>query len=291
MDEVAAERSVAFIGLGAIGLPMAQRLVGAGYPSTGVEVSPEAIERAAAAGVPAVRSLAEVPTASIVVVMVASPVQLDELVTEALAGSVEGQRWVVMSTVGPEAVREQGSRLAEAGATVVDCPVTGGVAGATTGELTLFAAGGADAVEALREVLEHFGALRQVGERLGDGQAIKLVNQHLCAVHIVAAAEALALADRLQLDPATVLPLVERGAAGSWMLSDRGPRMLRGTEVDVTSAIGIFVKDSGLVADAAGRSGAHVPLLDVARERYRQAAEAGLLARDDSRVIETYLAE
>ncbi len=115
-----------------------------------------------------------------------------------------------------------------------------------------------------------------------------MVNQHLCSVHIVAAAEALNLAKTLGLDPGTVLGLVERGAAGSWMLSDRGPRMLAGTDVEVTSTIGIFVKDSSLVFDAARTAGASTPLLDIARDRYQQAADAGLAMRDDSRVIETY---
>ena len=65
----------------------------------------------------------------------------------------------------------------------------------------------------------------------------------------------------LGLEPATVLELIEKGAAGSWMLSDRGPRMLAGTDVNVTSAINIFVKDSDLVAAAADSCGADVPLL------------------------------
>ncbi|KAA5828382.1 NAD(P)-dependent oxidoreductase [Saccharopolyspora hirsuta] len=280
--------SLAFVGVGAIGLPMAQRLVAAGYPTTGVDALPSAVERATAAGVPAVAKLADVPGVSVVAVMVATPEQLEELVTSALAGSVTGQRWIVMSTVGPDAVREQGARLVEAGAIVVDSPVTGGVARARTGELTLFTSGASADISAVRDVLECFGTVREVGEGLGEGQAIKVVNQHLCSVHIVAAAEALALADRLGLDRASVLSMVEQGAAASWMLSDRGPRMLRGTDVEVTSTIGIFVKDSGLVAEAAARVGADTPLLDVARDRYRRAADSGLIMRDDSRVIETY---
>jgi 3-hydroxyisobutyrate dehydrogenase/putative dehydrogenase len=185
-------------------------------------------------------------------------------------------------------VRAQAARLTGAGASVLDVPGTGGVARAKTGELTLFASGPAADVAAARPVLEALGTVREVGDEVGEGQAIKVVNQHLCAVHIVAAAEALALAGALGLDQAQVLALVQQGAAGSFMLSDRGPRMLQGTDVDVASAISIFVKDTGLVAEAAGAVGARTPLLDVARDRYRKAADAGLAARDDSRVIETY---
>ncbi|MGI5130014.1 NAD(P)-dependent oxidoreductase [Pseudonocardia sp. CA-107938] len=280
--------TVTFVGIGAIGLPMARRLVDAGHDVTGVDKLPAALERAAAAGVPAVDAFAAAPRADFVVVMVATPDHLDALVTEALAEDVSGRCWIVMSTVGPESVRAQAARLTAGGASVLDVPVTGGVARARTGELTLFASGPAADLAAARPVLDALGVVREVGGEVGEGQAIKVVNQHLCAVHIVAAAEALALAGRLGLDQAQVLSLVEQGAAGSFMLSDRGPRMLAGTDVDVASAISIFVKDSGLVADAAGAVGARTPLLDVARDRYLQAADAGLAARDDSRVIETY---
>jgi 3-hydroxyisobutyrate dehydrogenase/putative dehydrogenase len=280
--------TVTFVGIGAIGLPMARRLLDAGHDTTGVDTLPAALERAAAAGVPAVGRFGEAPRAEFVVAMVATPDQLDALVSEALAGDVDGQRWIVMSTVGPEAVRAQAERLTAAGAAVIDVPVSGGIVRAATGELTLFASGPAADVAAARPVLDALGTVREVGDVVGDGQAVKVVNQHLCAVHIVAAAEALALAGALGLDQAEVLSFVEQGAAGSFMLSDRGPRMLQGTDVDVASAISIFVKDSGLVADAAGAVGARTPLLDVARARYLQAADAGLAARDDSRVIETY---
>ncbi|MHB9756597.1 NAD(P)-dependent oxidoreductase [Streptomyces sp. BYX5S] len=281
-----------FVGIGAIGLPMAARIAAAGHTVTGVDPAPTAAERAQEAGLAAaVTAIGEAPDdATTTLVMVATPDQLAALVDDALAARPDqsGRRWVVMSTVGPEAVRSQGERLAAAGARVVDAPVTGGVARALTGELTIFAAGAAADVAAVTPLLSACGTVRTVGEGAGDGQAIKVVNQHLCSVHIVAAAEALNLATSLGLDAEQVLGLVETGAAGSFMLSDRGPRMLGGTDVEVTSAVSIFVKDSGLVADAARSAEAPTPLLDLARDRYLAAADRGLAARDDSRVIETY---
>lgn len=280
---------VVFVGLGAIGTPMAQRVAGAGFAVTGVDPFEAARERAAAAGIAAVGSIADAPAEGAVVVMVATPEQLDALVAEALAAGVAaGRTWIVMSTVGPDAVTRAGAALRQAGAAVVDAPVTGGVARATTGELIVFASGADAALASVADVLAPLGAVRVVGGELGQGQAIKVVNQHLCSVHIVAAAEALALGESLGLDKAAVLDLVGGGAAGSWMLADRGPRMLLGTDAPVTSTIGIFVKDSGLVAEAAEAVGAEVPVLAAARARYLQAAEAGLERRDDSRVIETY---
>lgn len=282
---------VNFIGLGAIGLPMAGRIHLAGHEVFGMDVTEAACERAAAQGITAVNRVSDLPSGDAVVVMVATPDQLAKLVDEAIdvaPDALTHQHWIIMSTVGPLSVREQGDRLRKAGARVVDAPVTGGVARARTGELVIFAAGDTADIDAVRPVLEAMGTVRSTGAMLGDGQAIKVVNQHLCSVHIVAAAEALSLARSLGLDPAQVLPLIEKGAAGSWMLSDRGPRMLKGTDVEVTSAINIFVKDSGLVADAARSCNAQVPLLAIAHARYCQAADAGLGARDDSRVIETW---
>ncbi|MBM3337440.1 MAG: NAD(P)-dependent oxidoreductase [Betaproteobacteria bacterium] len=279
--------NITFIGVGAIGLPMALNIQRAGYRVTGVDVLEAVATNATANGIVTVRSLFEAPPASMVVVMVATPVQL-AIVVGSITELPSGQVWVIMSTVGPQSVREQGDVLRRMGARVVDAPVTGGVARARTAELVIFAAGAAEDVEVARPVLDTMGKVHVTGSQPGDGQSIKVVNQHLCSVHLAAAAEALSLARSLGLDPGAVLSLVERGAAGSWMLSDRGPRMIAGTDVHVTSAINIFVKDSGLVAEAGASCGAQLPLLDVAHARFCQAADMGLGVRDDSRVIETW---
>lgn len=287
---------VTFIGVGAIGLPMALRVQGAGHDVTAVELAEAAAVRARAHGIATVSALNDAPPAAVVVVMVATPAQLEAVVDIALSTpptrpgrQLDGSLWLLMSTVGPQAARAAAERLQHAGARVVDAPVTGGVARARTGELRIFSAGTAEDIEAARPVLEAMGSVAVTGSRPGDGQSIKLVNQHLCAVHLVAAAEALSLARALGLDPTAVLGLVETGAAGSWMLSDRGPRMVAGTDVEVTSAIDIFVKDSSLVKGAGEACGAVLPLLATAHQRFRLAAQAGLGPRDDSRVIETWL--
>ena len=278
---------VVFVGMGAIGMPMALNIKAAGHDVQGVDVAEVSRQRARTQGIEAVERYALTEKADVVVVMVATPQQLAALVEEALP-NVAGQHWVIMSTVGPDAIIAAAAQLQQAGASVVDAPVTGGTARASTGDLVIFAAGEEVSLNYVAPVLTALGKIKTVGNRPGDGQGIKVINQHLCAVHIVAAAEALNLAHSLGLDPAQVLPLVEDGAAGSWMLSDRGPRMLQGTDVEVSSAVNIFVKDSGLVADAAAACEAEVPLLNVAHARYVAAAKAGLGQRDDSRVIETW---
>ncbi len=277
-----------FVGLGAIGTPMSQRIAAGGFTVTGVDPFEPARDRAQQAGIAAVASIADAPATGPVVVMVATGEQLDALVDQVEDADVAADRlWIVMSTVGPAAVVAAGARLRALGGRVIDAPVTGGVARATTGELIAFASGAQVDLHEADALLALLGTVRVVGDELGQGQGIKVVNQHLCSVHIVAAAEALDLGERLGLDAAAVLDLVAGGAAGSWMLSDRGPHMLD-DDPPVTSTIGIFVKDSGLVADAAAVAGAAVPVLAAARDRYRAAAASGLDLADVSQVIRTY---
>lgn len=279
---------VIFVGLGAIGLPMARSIQRAGFDVLGVEPTEQGRERAADAGIRSVDSVADAGTAEFVVVMVATGDQLTAVVDAALESPLRAARWIVMSTVGPEAVRLQAERIVAAGGSMVDAPVSGGIARAEQRALALFVSGAPGDVSAVTPVLEAMGAPRVVGAAVGDGQSVKVVNQHLCAVHIAAAAEALALTERLGLDPAFVLDVVGQGAAASFMLADRGPRMLQSPDAPVKSRIGIFVKDTGLVQDAAAEASIALPLLQAARERFLLADHQGLRSHDDSSVIETY---
>jgi 3-hydroxyisobutyrate dehydrogenase len=125
-----------------------------------------------------------------------------------------------------------------------------------------------------------------VGATPGDGQRFKIVNQLLCGVHIAAAGEALALADSMGLDLTQVHEVLGTGAAASFMFGDRGQRMVDGAFDDVRSALTIFVKDMGLVAEAAAEVGQEVPLAASAQELYQRGSELGWDRRDDSIVYE-----
>lgn len=279
--------NVTFIGVGAIGLPMAVQIKNAGHKVTGVDFSEQSFQKAKEFDIHVVKEFNAAPHAEVVIVMVATAPQLMSLVS-GLGANVKGQVWIIMSTVGPECIIDASKILSSFGAYTVDAPVTGGTARAKTGELMIFAAGEKNIVDSASDVLNAMGDVKFISDKVGKGQAVKVINQHLCSVHIVAAAEALNLTKKLGLDPNTILPLIEKGAAGSWMLSDRGPRMLEGTDVEVCSSINIFVKDSGLVLSSANNAGVDVPLLSLCHERYLKAAESGLGIKDDSRVIETW---
>lgn len=282
-------RNVVFVGVGAIGLPMARQVAAAGHAVRAVEPSPARREAAARAGI-AIVDMAAVADADLVIAMVATADQLDAaLVGEggALKRMKPESICVIMSTVGPVAVQKVADKASEYGVGVLDVPVTGGVRGAEQGTLTLLASGAPETLADVEAVLASMGSIHPCGNRIGDGQSYKLVNQLLCSVHLAAAAEALTLAEGLGLDPERVLEAVSSGAGASWMLSDRGPRMLA-DDVEITTTVDIFVKDSGLVADAAGDIGFPAPLLTAARNAFRLAAALGHGGEDDSRVHRAY---
>ena len=280
-------KRLGFIGLGAMGAPMARNLAAAGFELAVFDVD-EQRTRAAAEdfGARAARSVADAASgADALVVMVTNAEQAHAaLLGEkgAVAALPAEAAVVLMSTVGPDAV----AALAAAGQPLLDAPVSGGVARAETGELLVMAGGPAELFERLRPVLDALGStVVHCGERPGDGQAVKLVNQLLCGVHIAAAAEALAYARALGLDPAKVHDTIRHGAAASFMLDDRGSRMLAREFAEVRSALDIFVKDMGLVVEAGAANGAHTPLAEAARQLYDEGSEKGLGREDDSGVI------
>jgi 3-hydroxyisobutyrate dehydrogenase-like beta-hydroxyacid dehydrogenase len=279
-----------FVGLGAMGYPMAERLAEAGFELKVFDVVAERARPLVELGAESAASPKEAAEGSdALVLMVANAAQASGVlfgeggVAEALP---EGAAVVVMSTIGPEAVRDLTDALADRGLQTLDAPVSGGVARAEKGDLLIMAGGPQDLFEELRPVLEAMGSsVVHCGPRVGDGQAVKLVNQLLCGVHIVAAAEALAYAEALGLNPRFVFETIRHGAANSFMLEDRGERMLEEEYVPPKSALDIFVKDMGLVSKAAEEQGFEAPLASAALGMYLAGRDAGLGTEDDSGVI------
>ena len=128
-----------------------------------------------------------------------------------------------------------------------------------------------------------------MGERAGQGAMVKTVNQLLCGVHIAVVAEAFALAAKVGVDLRILLEIMSGSAASSWMLKDRGPRMLQADPV-VTSAVDIFVKDLGIVLEAGRDVKAALPLAALAHQMFLATSGQGGGADDDSQVIRAYRA-
>ncbi|WP_269452238.1 NAD(P)-dependent oxidoreductase [Tessaracoccus coleopterorum] len=196
---------------------------------------------------------------------------------------------ILTSTVGIDAVREVSAELGRSAIGMVDAPISGGPVRAGNGDLLITVGADDVAYAAVEPVLDHLAStLVRIGDQPGDGQAMKTVNQLLCGVHIAAGAEALALASALGLDPAKALETLGAGAAASFMLGDRGPRMLEayGEEgAEVRSRLDIFVKDMGIVTTAARAAGLATPIAAAAEGLYLIGNAHGQGGMDDSSVI------
>ncbi|MFJ8104498.1 NAD(P)-dependent oxidoreductase [Streptomyces sp. NPDC096132] len=283
----------AVIGLGAMGLPMATHLA-AHLPVTAYDISQPRLEQLAAAnGTPAPTPADAARTADVVLLAVRDQPQVDAALfgKDGAAETLRpGTAVVLTSTVGPEAARATAARLAEQGVLTVDAPVSGGPVRAGNGDLLIVVGAEDKALDLARPVLDLLAStLTVVGPNPGDGQSLKAINQLLAGVHIAAAAEAIALARGLGLDPATVVESLRHGAAGSFMFADRGPRMVEtyanGSTPEVKSRLDIFVKDMGIVTGIAKDAHVPVPLASAAQQLYLLGEAAGLAAHDDSSVV------
>ncbi|MQA97660.1 MAG: NAD-binding protein [Streptosporangiales bacterium] len=281
----------AVIGLGAMGLPMARHLAAA-FPVTAYDVSAERRALAVAAGATeAPTPAAAARDAAVVLLAVRDQAQVEAALfgQEGAAAVLRAGAVVVLtSTVGPDAAREAAAGLAARDILFVDAPVSGGPSRAE-GDLLIIAGADETALRAAEPVLDRLAStLTVAGPQPGDGQALKAINQLLAGVHIAAAAEAIALARGLGLDPGAVVESLRRGAAGSFMFADRGPRMVAayGEEnVEVRSRLDIFVKDMGIVTGIARDAHVPVPLAAAAHQLYLLGERAGLAAEDDSSVV------
>lgn len=273
-----AER-IGFIGLGIMGQGMARNLLRAGFDltvwnRTASKMDPLVAEGAVAAGDPA--DLAR--QCNIVITCVSDTPDVEAVVLGeegAIHGLQEGSLLIDMSTISPQVTREIASRLAEKGAHMLDAPVSGGSEGASRGTLSIMVGGEVEQVNRAMPVLEAMGrAITHVGGH-GAGQTVKLVNQILVVVNMLAVGEALLFAQAGGLDLQKTLDAVTQGAAGSWMLSNRGPQVIArdwrpGFTVDLQQ------KDLRLVLEAADETG--VPVLGTALvfQLYRTLQQAGL---------------
>jgi 3-hydroxyisobutyrate dehydrogenase/putative dehydrogenase len=269
---------------------MAGCVARAGFDVSAYDIEPARATALAADGVTPVASIGEAAGGvDVLVVMVATPDQVQSVLfgDDPAAGALApGAAVVVMATVGPAPVQRWAERLGQQQVDLIDAPVSGGATRAAAGDLLIMVGGAKPAVDRVQPLLDAMARnAPHVGTAPGDGQKVKLVNQLLCGVHIAAAAEALALAEAMRLDPAGTWEVLRGGAAASFMLDDRGARMVHGTE-EVKSALDIFVKDMGLVTDAARAGGFTAPLAEAAEQLYLAGHKAGLGRRDDSTVIE-----
>ena len=269
--------SLGFIGLGIMGRAMAANLIEKGHPLTVWNRTPSKAEGLEAT---VVATPADVGRASDIVFVCVSDTDDVEQVAfgdeGAVTGMSAGSVLVDHSTISPTATKGFASRAGELGVTWIDAPLSGGSEGAEQGTLSVMAGGTATALDRARPFMEAFSkSIVHVGEKPGSGQMVKAVNQVLVVLNQLAASEALLLAQAAGLDLASTLAAVEGGAAGSWMLSNRGPQMIdRDWQPGFT--IDLQQKDLRLILEAADDLGVPVPGVALVFQLYRSLQAKGL---------------
>jgi putative dehydrogenase len=282
---------IAFLGLGAMGLPMASNLVEAGIEVAGFDVVAERSAALAAAGGQAASTPAEAARGAQVVAAIPFDAEQEHTALFGPGGAMEtlppGGLIILMATIGPAALRELAAEIMARGHRVVDAPVTGGAAGAIAGTLTVIASGAAADLEAAAPILKPMsGQVFHVGLEPGQGQMIKLVNQLLVGTHLAAAAEAMALARAAGADLQQVYDLLITGQARSQMFVSRVGAMLDGG-FNTGSSLRIFTeKDMPLVLNAGRLLGVPMVTASAALQTMQLAAAFGLEDASDARLIQ-----
>jgi putative dehydrogenase len=282
---------VAIVGLGAMGCPMGLRLVQAGFEVRGVDRDVRRVDHFRQAGGHATATVAAaVRDAQALLLLVVDAAQAEDV----LFGNGNAARTmpsgsVVLSclTMAPEDAARIGARLSDHGLRMVDCPVSGGVKRAAAGTLTIMASGPPEDIKTARPFLVPLGTSHEIGPRHGQASTVKLINQLLCGVHLAAAAEAIALAERADVDPHAAYAVLKTCSGTSHMFADRVPMMLDGDD-RVTAASTIMLKDLNLVNALARSVDAHTPLARSARDLFAKAAAHGLGALNDSEIIRLF---
>lgn len=291
-------REIAFLGLGAMGRPMAEVLLRAGFAVTAFDIRAESRMPLVALGArEAADAASAVKGADACIIMVQNFAQVcaimwgEDGVQGALDTLAAGALVLLMSSVAPADARELDMACSARGLRLLDAPVSGGTGAAAGGTLSIIVGGPAETLVSARPLLDTLGdpeRIWQVGPNVGDGQAMKMINQLMAGINIAASCEAMVLAAKAGLDPQQAYDIIRISAGGSWMFDNRVPRMLDRDFTPPHSALAIFVKDLGIVTDTADDLGLPLFLAPLARQVFKYAAASGLAGEDDAGLIRFY---
>jgi len=272
--------SVAFLGLGNMGTPMAGNLVNAGYSVSGFDPVPAARDAAADKGVTVAASGADaVAGADVVITMLPNGTLVKQCYADVMDSAPRGALFIDSSTISVDDARALHAYAGERGFNQLDAPVSGGVKGAVAGTLAFMVGGEADALQTARPVLDAMaGKIIHCGES-GAGQAAKLCNNMLLAVQQIAVGEAFVLADKLGLSAQSLFDVITGATGNCWAIHTNcpvpGPVPTSPANNDFTPgfATALMNKDLGLAMDAVASSGSSAPLGSHAAQIYAAFAE------------------
>ena len=276
---------VGVIGIGLMGWAMAQRLKDTGHDLAVCDIDPARTALAQAAGVRTVDSPAALADRELVIVAVVDGAQTREVLFGArgLAAALPAGATVMLCpTIAPVDTEACAAGLAARDIACLDAPMSGGPERARDGTMSLMVAGADAAYARWQPLLATLSSrLFRVGPKAGDGARTKLVNNLLAAVNLAGAAEVMALAERIGLDAAFTLSVIEQSRGQSWIGSERLRRALAG-DAAPRAHMTLLAKDSALALQAAGDAGATLPVGQAAARHFAQAVEGGLARADDS---------
>ncbi len=286
---------IGFIGLGNMGLPMAQNLIKAGHSVVGLDVTSAQVDKFVAAGGTAAATVKEVASASdVVVTMLPAGAQVRDIYLGkggVIASANAGTLLIDSSTVDVETARAVSAAAAGRGLAMLDAPVSGGVGGAQAGTLTFMVGGDAAAFEQAKPVLEKMGKTIVHAGGPGNGQAAKICNNMILGVSMIAVSEAFVLAEKLGLDAQKLFDISSKSSGQCWSMTSYCPvpglvpasPANRDYEAGFTAAM--MLKDLKLAQDAAKASGAATPLGADAATLYQRYVDSGEAGRDFSGII------
>ncbi len=278
LPSVNSETRIGWIGTGVMGRSMCGHLLAAGYPVTLFNRTKDKAAELLDAGAEWAASPRDVAAASsIVFTIVGYPEDVREVMLGergALAGSTAGNVLVDMTTSRPALAREIFEQAAQRGVHSIDAPVSGGDVGAREARLSIMIGGERSAVEAVMPLLERLGQTVVYQGGPGCGQHTKMVNQILIATNMIGVCEALLYAYRAGLDLEQVMRSVASGAAGSWSLSNLGPRIIA-NHFEPGFFVDHFLKDMRIALEEAKRLGLTLPGLRLAEELYHSLQTQG----------------
>lgn len=287
--------NVGFIGLGNMGGGMAANLVKAGHTVRAFDLSIEALARAEQSGCNGVATVAQaVEGAEAVVSMLPNGAIVEQVYNgEVLGKAPAGGLLLDCSTIDVATARKVALAADKAGYAMVDAPVSGGIAAAAAGSLTFMVGGSDEAFARAQPILAAMGKAVIHAGGSGAGQAAKLCNNMLLAIHMIGTCEAFAMAQKLGLDPQTFFDISSVSSGQNWSMTSYcplpgvGPQSPADNGYEGGFATALMLKDLTLALAAADEAGVDPAMGKRARELYDAFAASGNSSRDFSAIIET----
>ena len=281
------DKTAGIVGLGIMGGAIARNLVERGWRVIGFDTDAAKRAELAAAGVVIADDVAQVARdAPILMTSLPTPAAVEK-VAQAIADSGQTPRIVVeLSTLALADKLRFEAILKQAGHIALDCPLSGTGAQAKMRDLIVYASGDSAAIARCKALFADFSKQSADLGTFGNGSRMKFVANHLVAIHNVATAEAMVLAERAGLDPKMVVDLVGPGAGGSRMFQMRAPMMVEGVYEPATMKVSTWKKDMAIIAEFADDVGCVTPLFTLTQPVYTQAMAMGLGDQDTASVFE-----